>query len=85
MKIAVKRINVWSAFKFGLIYSPIMYTINRFTASGGGFGVGLGDYLSGIVGALILGGVLSAVGAYLYNLIAARWGPLKLEITVEDK
>ncbi len=85
MKIAIKRIHVWSAFKFGLVFNPIMYTISRFAVSGGGFGIGLGDYIGGLIASVLLGAVLTAAGAFVYNLIAARFGPLKLELTVEDQ
>ncbi len=84
MKIAIKRIHVGSAFKFGLVFNPIMYTISRFAASGGGFGVGVGDYLGGLIAAVLLGALLTAAGAFVYNLIAARFGPLKLELTIEE-
>jgi hypothetical protein len=84
MKIAIRRVHVLSALKFGLIFSPIMYTITRFATSGGGFGVGIGDYLGGLLASVLLGAILSAAGAFVYNLVAARFGPLKLELTIEE-
>jgi hypothetical protein len=81
MLVTIKRIDVRSALKFGLFFSPILYTSLTFLYTFG-VGVSLGTYASGLTQSIIYGGLGTAITAFVYNAVAGRFGPLKLTIEV---
>jgi hypothetical protein len=79
--ITIRRIDVRSALKFGVFFSPILYTSLTFLYTLGS-GVSLGMYVSGFMQAIIYGGLGTAITAFVYNAVAGRFGALKLQIEV---
>jgi hypothetical protein len=84
MTVMLKSIDVWSALKLGAIYSPILYTVYGFVFTLGA-GVSLGGYVSGVAQAFLYGGAGAAIAAYVYNVVARRFGPLKFQLETVDE
>lgn len=80
--LALRRVDTGSAFRFGLIFGPIFFTLVGLALSLNGVGIGHLDYLVGLLKAILLGGVGGVVFAVVYNAIARRYGPLKFDLEV---
>jgi hypothetical protein len=85
MTVTLKYINVVAAFKFGLVFGPILYTVNGFVFTLGGFGVSLPAYLAGVLTAVLYGGVGGALTAFVYNVVSRRFGSIKLVLEVVNE
>jgi hypothetical protein len=85
MTVTVKHIDVVTAFKFGLVFGPILYTVNGFVFTLGGFGVSLPAYLGGVVTAVIYGAVGAAITAFVYNVVSRRFGSIRLVLEVVNE
>lgn len=82
MVVLIRHIDVWSALRFGLVFSPILYTATTFIYTQGGAGVTLGGYLSTVAQAIVYGAATAAVSAFTYNIVARRFGSVKLHLEV---
>jgi hypothetical protein len=80
--LALRRVDTGSAFRFGLIFGPILYTLVGLALSLNGVGIGHLDYLVGLLKAVLLGGAGGVIFAVVYNAIARRYGPLKFDLEV---
>lgn len=83
MVVTIRRIDVRSALTVGLFFTPIMYTVFGFLLSLVGMvSVSLIDYLRQVFFYAVFGAVGAAVAAYLYNVVARRFSPLKIQIEI---
>lgn len=80
--LALRRIDTASAFRFGLIFGPLFYTLVGVALSLNGVGIGHFEYLGGVLKAILFGGVGGFLIAAVYNAIAQRFGPLKVDLEV---
>lgn len=80
--LALRRIDGWSAFRFGLIFGPLFYTLVGLAMSFNGIGVGHFEYIGGVLKSIVFGGVGGFIFAAIYNAIAQRYGPLKFDLEV---
>ena len=81
MVVTVRRVDVWSALKVGLVLSPILYTVYGFILTQGA-GIGLSDYLGNLARSILYGAAFAALAAWSYNAVARRVGPLKFQLEV---
>ena len=80
--LALRRVDILSALRFGLIFGPVFYTLVGLALSLNGVGIGHLEYLGGVLKAILLGGVGGVIFAVVYNAIARRFGPLKFDLEV---
>ncbi len=80
--LALRRIDTVSAFRFGLIFGPLFYTLVGLALSLNGIGIGHFEYLGGVLKAILFGGIGGFLIAAVYNAIAQRFGPLKVDLEV---
>jgi len=80
--LALRRIDAVSAFRFGLIFGPLFYTLVGLALWLNGVGIGHFEYLGGVLKAILFGGIGGFMIAAVYNAIAQRFGPLKVDLEV---
>lgn len=82
MVVRIQHIDVWSALRFGLVFSPILYTATTFVFTQGGAGITLGGYLGTVAQSIVYGAATAAISAFTYNVVARRFGSVKLQLEI---
>lgn len=80
--LALRRVDTGSAFRFGMIFGPLAFTLVGLALWLNGVGTGHLDYLVGVVKSILFGGLGGFLFALVYNAIARRYGPLKFDLEV---
>lgn len=84
MVMRIRRIDVLTALRVGLVFGPVWFTVSGLIFAWGQPAMSIGDYLGGAVQSILYGGAGAAIAAYAYNLIARRFGPVRIHVELDE-
>lgn len=84
MVMRVRRIDVLTALRLGLVFGPVWFTVSGLIFAWGQPAMPLDVYLGGLLKSILYGGAGAAIAAYAYNLIARRFGPIRIHVELDE-